>query len=1729
MTTEKLLEELGARNIKLRRNCDELILIGNQTTLEPSLVSQVRAHKASLLELIGKVPSGTLSPGIRITPEMVTLVELTQQEIDEVVQQVPGGAANVQDIYPLAPLQEGILFHHLMDGKSDPYLLGVMMRFASRERMEQYIEAVQWVIDRHDILRTGILWEGLRDPVQVVWRKARLTLEEVELGEDGDAAVKLYERFCPRRVRINVRHAPMLRAIVAQDKKDGSWLMMRLVHHLIGDHYSMDLMQEEVEAYLMGRQGELPRPAPFRELLAQARLGVTREQHERFFQEMLGDVTEPTAPFGLMEVLRDGTGVAEATLKLDPDINAKIRERARKLKVSAAILFHLSWACVVARTSGQEKAVFGTVLLGQLRRGASDQRIMGVFINTLPVRIDIGSDGVEAAVRKTQKVLAELARHEHSSLALAQRCSGVTPSQPLFTSILNYRHIRVSGARTESARAWEGIKQLRGEERSNYPVGFAVNDLGESSSLTAQTDTSLDPMRLCKFMSRALDSLVDALNTTPARMVCTIDVLPPAEREQILREWNDTATDSAEKCVHEMFEEQVRKAPDATAVVHEGASVSYGELNQRANRLACHLRKLGVKVDSRVAICAERSVEQIVGFLGILKAGGAYVPLDPAYPAERLSYMMEDAAPPFLLTRNHLIGRLGVLKNDVTVIDLVADADRWQGQPGEDVKPSSLGLSSAHLAYVIYTSGSTGKPKGAMLPHHGLCNLALAQREVFGVGGDCRILQFASLGFDASVFEIVMALCHGGSLYLARTGEVLAGETLGKTIAEYGITNATLTPAVLGGMPEEMKLESVTTLIVAGDVLGEGLVRRWGVGRRLINGYGPTEATIWTSQYDCHGEARRMPPIGRPIRNARIYILDERLEPVPVGVAGEMYIGGVGVGRGYLKRAELTAERFVPDPYIEDEDKDNGKSQGGARMYRTGDLGRWRTDGVIEFLGRNDYQVKVRGFRIELGEIEAQLMEHAAVQEAVVIARGDVGGDQRLVAYYTTKEDKAGKVSSEGDETIRVEELRTHLAASLPEYMVPAAYVRMEKMPLTSNGKVDRKALPKPGGNSYAVQQYEAPRGTVEVVLAKIWSELLGVEPVGRKDDFFELGGHSLLALQVIARVQRELGRETALKDLFAHPQLEAFAALLELPSHENTERALAIREEGTEPPVFFTHSADDHTGYAWSIAPYIDDDIPVYELPAQQDVGSRLRTIEGQAQRMVKMMRAVQPAGPYRIVGYCYGSFLAYEIARQLVGADEEVFLALFDFRLISGHPDRLPLVLPPSVNQDLKVKFLKAIRDHVMVASMPVSEQKEVAELSQSSKSMTELLYLCKDRGWLPPPWVNLTPARMQRLLVHLVDLERGPYLFSRLPIDVHMFVARNGEGATDLPADFMALVPGAQLRCFSIPGDHDTMVQNPNVKELGLSLSGVLKEPTPIARSKASASVAASPVNFGTTQLFRPEKDVPLFCVPGAPAPADCFADLASSFQTRRAVYGFQPRGFSEEDVSHTSIEAEARYYLKGLEAACSSGPVHLLGHSRGGRVAFEMALLLQSARRDVLSLTLLDAPAPDKNSRDVHEFTLTQVVGSLLEFIENSVGHAVITLDELERQGPARQRQTLLELLAQSGVLPAGAANRDLHQVLQGMGAALRTGYVCHRSFSGTVHLIEPAEGAGMENQDNKRAGSGWERWASNMVQHHSPGSSIAMLRQPHVKYLAEILEEEINRSMGDVLFQTIPSA
>jgi hypothetical protein len=690
----------------------------------------------------------------------------------------------VQDIYPLAPLQGGILFHHLMGEKGDPYLLAAQLSFDSRARLNRYLDALQAVINRHDILRTAVLWEGLPEPVQVVWHKAPLHVEQIELDATGDFSEQFYARFDPRQYRIDVRQAPLLRLYITYDREKDRWLMMQLLHHLAGDHTTLEVMRAEVQAHLLGQTEQLSAPLPFRNLVAHARLGVSQQAHETFFRQMLGDVDEPTAPFGLLDVQRDGSGIEEACLALDSDLARRLRANARRLGVSVASLCHLAWAQVLAKVSAREDVVFGTVLFGRMQGGEGADRVMGLFINTLPIRITIGEEGAEESVRRTHILLADLLRHEHASLALAQRCSAVPAPAPLFSALLNYRHspTAVQPPSAETMRAWEGIQSLRGEERTNYPFDLSVEDLGEGFALTAQTLASIEPLRVCEFMRTALVSLVEALETSPAKAVSALAVLPESERHRVLYEWNDTATQfPSNKCIHQLFEQQVLKTPEAVAVVFEDRALSYAELNRRANQLAYYLRELGVEPDARVAICVERGFEMIVALLAVLKAGAAYVPLDPAYPAERLRFMLDDSTPVALLTQSHLAALFSGLDHALPVIDLTAATPVWNNFPDSNPDPDTIGLNSHHLAYVIYTSGSTGQPKGVMVEHQGLCNLVIAQTYGFAVTTHSRVLQFSSFSFDACVWideqatyvqrsRIWIRCCHLGDMahYLRR-------------------------------------------------------------------------------------------------------------------------------------------------------------------------------------------------------------------------------------------------------------------------------------------------------------------------------------------------------------------------------------------------------------------------------------------------------------------------------------------------------------------------------------------------------------------------------------------------------------------------------------------------------------------------------------------------------------------------------------------------------------------------------------------------------------------------------------------------------------------------------------------------------------------------------------------------------------------------------------------------
>ncbi len=619
----------------------------------------------------------------------------------------------MQDIYPLAPLQEGILFHHLMSEVGDTYLLPVLLEFDSRERLDRFVSALQAVIDRHDILRTGVMWEGLSAPVQVVCRRAHLAVEEVALAV-GDTALQLRERFDPRRYRLDVRRAPLMGVFVAHDRAQGRWLLLHLAHHLVLDHTTLEVVFGEVQAYLLEEQARLRAPVPFRNFVVQARVGVSAEEHEAFFRGMLQDIEEPTAPFGWLDVQGDGSGIAEARVLLEEGLSRRIRERARAAGVSAASVFHLAWGQVLSRLTGHQEVVFGTVLFGRLQGGAGVEQGVGLFINTLPLRLSIGDRGVKEALRETHERLGQLLRHEHASLVLAQRCSAVATPLPLFTTLLNYRYGRVARSGADQQRAWEGMKVLSEQERTNYPVSLSVGDLGEGFGLTAQVRAEESAQRICALMGEALSGLVEALERAPERPVRAVEVLPLQERKLLLEEWNRTEAEYfVERCMHELFEEQARRRPEAMAVVYEGVSLSYEELNVRANRLAHYLRELGVQPDARVGICVERGPEMVVGLLGILKAGGAYVPLDPAYPRQRLRYLLTDSAPVLLLVDEAGREALSGQALPMPVLDLKSDAQRWAGCPVRNLSAGEIGLRSHHLAYVIYTSGSTGEPKGA--------------------------------------------------------------------------------------------------------------------------------------------------------------------------------------------------------------------------------------------------------------------------------------------------------------------------------------------------------------------------------------------------------------------------------------------------------------------------------------------------------------------------------------------------------------------------------------------------------------------------------------------------------------------------------------------------------------------------------------------------------------------------------------------------------------------------------------------------------------------------------------------------------------------------------------------------------------------------------------------------------------------------------------------------------
>ncbi|WP_341720547.1 amino acid adenylation domain-containing protein [Micromonospora sp. FIMYZ51] len=1088
----------------------------------------------------GGIPAGTT----RITPDLLPLVTLTEQEIATIVAAVPGGAANVQDVYPLAPLQEGMYFHHLKESAHDPYVSSGLFSFADRDRLDSFARALQAVIVRHDALRTIVLADGLSRPVQAVLRQATLAVEEIAL-HDGDSAAQQLGELLRDAPRMPLDQAPLVRLRAGRHPGTGGWYAALSLHHIIHDAASLGLLLDEIVACMEGRAEALPAPVPYRAFIAHPR--PAELDPAAFFGPMLADVDEPTVVFGLPDVHGDGQEVLELRRPLDEALSRRVAEVAARLRTSPATLFHAGWALAVASWSDRDDVTFGTVLSGRTQGPAGVERMVGSFINTLPMRLDLAGRSVRELVGRVEELLHELVRHEQVALTEARAHCGLPADAPLFNAIFNYRRMPADGA-TERLLARVGVTPLSGVvERSNYPVTVSVDDLGDGYEVEALVDRAQDANVVIDCLEAAVAAVVAALSEQDgAAPALSLPVLPAAmqHREVATYAWEPVAieegvaTADAQRMLPAWFEDVARQAPEMVAVRCAGRVLTYGELNAHANRLARQLRELGVGRESLVALCLPRSEWLVVSALAVVKAGGAYVPLDPSAPVERLGHVLGDSAPQVLLVDG--AAPAGLDTGAALVLDVPGDAARRGSLSADDLDPVA-GASPSDLAYVIYTSGSTGKPKGVMIEHRHVVRFFLAAQEWFDYRpGDVWTL-FHSFAFDFTVWEMWGALLHRGHLVVVTQEVARSPQDFYRLLCVEGVTVLGQTPTGFGQLisaqGEDPTPHRVRTVVLGGEELDASALGPWfkrpvNAGTRLVNMWGTTETTVVTTYRQVTEPDTRLTtrPIGGPMPGLSVYVLDRHQRPTPTGAVGELVIGGEAVGRGYLNRPELTAQRFLHDPF---------SNVPGARMYRTGDLGRRLPDGSLEFLGRNDDQVKVRGYRIELGEITTRLNEHPAVADARVVVRGQ-GDDRRLVGYLVP----AARLSEPAEQALRTE-LDAALRAVLPPYMVPSGYVLLDRLPLTGNGKLDTRALPAPALPQRTEEQGTAPRTEAEQVVSEVWAELLNTDAgqLGVESNFFSLGGNSLLVTRMINMIKRRTGVELRVQTIFDARQLADLAA----------------------------------------------------------------------------------------------------------------------------------------------------------------------------------------------------------------------------------------------------------------------------------------------------------------------------------------------------------------------------------------------------------------------------------------------------------------------------------------------------------------------------------------------------------------------------------------------------------
>jgi amino acid adenylation domain-containing protein len=1384
---------------------DDFFHLGGHSLLATKLVSRIREEFNLALPLRTVFEYPTIAG---LAAEIERLAE--GKNISNTPLNIIPKVSDRQNL-PLSFSQSRLWFLDLLEPNNPAYNIAVAFRLDGKLNRAALQQSLQTIIQRHEVLRTTFdNQDGV--PIQVIHPAYPVPLIVTEL-QQAEELQELVRQVIT--TPFNLRSLPLLRLHLYQLAAD-SHVFVLVIHHIIADGWSLGLMIKELSlsytAFCQGEAAKLqPLPIQYADFAHWQRTTFEQTQLPAqlayWKQKLAGkiEVLELPTDYPRPAIARYQGGTISFT------INREISAAFQKLcEAQGATLFMGLlgvFSTLLMRYSRQQDFLIGTPIANRNRKQVEE--LIGFFVNTIVIKTDLSGnpDFINLLLRIKEETLQAYA---HQDVPFERIVEEIQPERnlshnPLFQVMFVLQNAPMGKLELPQLQ----LTPLELEQvTAKFDLTLLMTETAQGIQGQWEYRTDLFDLATINRMVGHFQNLLASIVANPQQPITALPLLTATEQHQLLVNWNNTQVEYPQDIsLHQLFEVQVEKTPDAIALVFENQYLTYVELNKRANQLAHYLQNLGVKPEVVVGICIERSLEMVVGLLGILKAGGAYLPIDSAYPEERINFMIADAQISILLTQEKLLPKLSLQNNAQTIC---LDSD-WETIAQQNIDNPVSGVIADNLAYIIYTSGSTGKPKGVMINHRAICNHMLWMQTTFAFQETDTVLQKTPFSFDASVWEFYAPLLVGGKLIIARPGGHQDVSYLLEIINQQQVTIVQLVPSLLQMLLEQPgieKCDSLKHIFCGGEtlplVLQESLLSRLSVN--LHNLYGPTEAcidaTFWTCQADIN---QKNVPIGRPIHNAKTYILDSNLQPVPIGIPGELYIGGAGLARGYFNRPELTADKFIANPF------NHAKLE---RLYKTGDLVRYLPDGNIEFLGRIDNQVKIRGFRIELGEIEEVLNQHPDVLNAVVITSVDAVGSKKLVAYIVPATEQFNSVNH----------LRNFLKSKLPDYMIPSNFVIIDSLPLTPNGKVDRKALDSLNVETkIASSKQILPRTSLEYKLVEIWEEILQISPIGVTENFFDLGGHSLLAIRLIAAIEKRLECNLPVVTLFREGTIEKIAPLIEQErTTSDLDVLVPLQTKGNLPPLFLVHQAG---GYALSyslLAQNLGQERPIYGLQAQGLDGKQppLETIEAMAASYIKAIRAIQPSGPYLLGGHSLGGLIAFEMTVQLEAMGEQVENLL----IIDTHPPLPTPEIETSLEDDAAILcfMVEQIGIHfnttIKISSAELSSRNQAEQFQYVLEILQQAEVIPPDAGQnLISGLINVYKTNVQASL---------RYQPQTIQAAISLFkTASLAEQFPDDPTLGWGELTQAQVRVCCLSGEHQTILKYPHLEKLVAEITAVL----------------------------------------------------------------------------------------------------------------------------------------------------------------------------------------------------------------------------------------------------------------------------------------------------------------